>query len=151
MKGLNFQAPGTFIVEHFNIWEIRTKLKCLLNLSVATTATTVTRAGWTGKLPSQGSAASLLERRHQPGPGLREFRSGPPTAGQTCSRKVPAVTTSALPHKAIGAQGSCPQLKAGWKRLLPSHRWMRWEIATSGHNKHREGKPRILREPAICG
>jgi len=36
-----------------------------------------------------------MERRHQPRPGLREFRPGQPTAGQTCSRKVPQVTTSA--------------------------------------------------------
>jgi len=30
-----------------------------------------------------------MERRHQPRPGLREFRPGQPTAGQTCSWKVP--------------------------------------------------------------
>jgi len=52
---------------------------------------------------------SPMERRHQPRPGLREFRPGQPTAGQTCPRKVPAVTTSAFPYNATEAQGSCPQ------------------------------------------
>jgi len=66
-----------------------------------------------------------------------------------CSRKVPAVTTSALPHNATEAQSSCPQrsgealeLLQGWlEALLPSHRWMRWEISTSGHIKYWEGIP----------
>ena len=44
------------------------------------------------------SFSSPMERRHQPGPGLREFRSGQPIAEQTCSRNVPVVTTSALSH-----------------------------------------------------
>ena len=52
---------------------------------------------------------SPMERRHQLRPGLREFRPGQPTAGQTYSRKVPEVTTSAFPHNAAEAQGSCPQ------------------------------------------
>ena len=50
-----------------------------------------------------------MERRHQAGPGLREFRLGQLTAGQTCSRKVTAVTTSVYPHNATETQGSCPQ------------------------------------------
>jgi len=50
-----------------------------------------------------------MERRHQPRPGLREFRPGQPTAGQACPRKVPAVTISALLHNATKIQGSCPQ------------------------------------------
>ena len=114
-----------------------------------------------------------MERRHQPGPGLREFRPGQPTAGQTCSRKVPAVTTSkvpavssrkvpavttsALPHNATKIQGSCPQrscealeISQGWlEALLPSHRWIRWEIATSGNIKYWEGIPGFLREFTI--
>ena len=47
-----------------------------------------------------------MERWHQPRP---EFRPEQPTAGQTCPRKVPAVTTSAFLHNATEAQGSCPQ------------------------------------------
>ena len=50
-----------------------------------------------------------MERRQQPRPGLCEFRPGQPTAGQTCSRKVPEVTTSAFPHNATEARGSSPQ------------------------------------------
>jgi len=100
-----------------------------------------------------------MERRHQPGPGLREFGPGQPTAGQTCPWKVPQVTTSALPHNATKTQGSCPQrssealeLSQGWlEALLPSHRWIRWEIATSGHIKHWDGITRFLREPTFCG
>jgi len=73
---------------------------------------------------------SPLERRHQPRPGLRGPRAGQPTAGQTCPRKVPAVTTSVLPHNATKIQGSCPQrsgealgLSQGRvEALLPSHR-----------------------------
>jgi len=73
---------------------------------------------------------SPLERRHQPRPGLREPRPGPPTDGQTCPRKVPAVTTSDLPHNATKIKGSCPQrpgealeLSQGrLEALLPSHR-----------------------------
>jgi len=90
-----------------------------------------------------------MERRHHPGPGFREFRPGQPTAGQTCSWKVPAVTTSAFPHNRTKTQGSCPQwsgealeLSQGWLvALLPSRRWIRWEIATSGHIKHWQGIP----------
>jgi len=91
---------------------------------------------------------------------LSEFRPGQPTAGQTCSRKVPVVTTSALPHNATKTQGSCPQrpgeealeLSQGWlEALLPSHRWIRWEIVTSGHIKHWGSIPGFLREPTICG
>ena len=61
---------------------------------------------------------SLLERRHQPSPGLHEFRPGQPTAEQTCPRKVPAVTTSALPHSATKIQGSCPQRSGEALELL---------------------------------
>jgi len=100
-----------------------------------------------------------MERRNQPRPGLRELRPGQPTAGQTCSWKVFEVTTSAFPHNATEAQGSCPQrsgealeLPQGWlETLLPSHRWIRWEIATSGHIKHWGRIPRFLRGPTICG
>ena len=54
----------------------------------------------------------------------------PSTAGQTCPRKIPAVTTSALPHNTTKIQGSCPQqsgealeLSQGQvEALLPSHR-----------------------------
>jgi len=99
-----------------------------------------------------------MERRHQPRPGLREFQPGQLTARQTCSRKVPEVTISAFPHNATEAQGSCPQpsgealeLSQGWlEALLPSHRWIRWEIATYGHIKYWEGIRGFLREPTIC-
>jgi len=74
-----------------------------------------------------------MERRYQPGPGLREFRPGQPTAEHTCSRKVPALTTSVLSHHAIKIQGSSPQrsgealeLSQGWlEALLLSHRLIR--------------------------
>ena len=83
---------------------------------------------WTVVQPKGNSQFLLspLERRHQPRPGLREFRPGQPTAGQTCPKKVPMVTTSALPHNATKTQGSCPQWsgealelsrKANWKRF----------------------------------
>jgi len=44
---------------------------------------------------SKGNSQLLspIERRQQPRPGLREFRPG-----QTCPRKVPAVSTSAFPQ-----------------------------------------------------
>ena len=99
-----------------------------------------------------------MERRYQPRPGLREFRPGQPTDGQTCSWKVPAVTPSTFPHNATEAQLSCPQRSGEalelsqslLEALLPSHRSIRWEIATSGHIKHWEGLPGFLRELAIC-
>jgi len=47
-----------------------------------------------------------MERRHQSGPGLRECQPEQPTAGQTCSRKVLAVTTPTLPHNTTEAQRS---------------------------------------------
>jgi len=55
---------------------------------------------WTAVWPKGSSQFlfSLMQRRHKPGPGLCEFRPEQPTAGQTCSKNVPAVTTSALPH-----------------------------------------------------
>ena len=73
--------------------------------------------------------------------------------------KVPAVTTSAHPHNATKIQGSCPQrygealeLSQGrLEALLPSHRWIRWEIATSGHTRCWEGIPGFLQEPTFCG
>ena len=94
----------------------------------------------------------------QPGPDLREFRPGQATAGQTCSWKVPAVTTAVLPHTVTETQGSCPQrsgeaseLPQGWlEALLPSHRWIRWEIAISEQIKYWEGMPGFLREPTFC-
>jgi len=100
-----------------------------------------------------------LERRHQPIPGLHELRPRQPTAGQTCPRKVPAVTTSALPHNATKIQGSCPQrsgealelFQGRLEALLPSHRWIRQEIATSGHTRYWEGIPGFLRELTFCG
>jgi len=109
-----------------------------------------------GSLPPGNCLTSHLERTTEPRSG--QFRPGQPTTGQTCSWKVPAVTTSTLPHNATEAQGSCPQrsgealeLWQGWlEALLPSHRWIRWEIATSGHIKHWEGIPGFLREPTIC-
>ena len=82
---------------------------------------------WTVVQPKWNSQFLLspLERRHQPRPGLREPRPGQPTAGQTCPRKVPAVTTSALPHNATKIQGSCRQrsgealeLSQGWLEAL---------------------------------
>ena len=116
---------------------------------------------WTAVWPKANSQFLLspMERRHQPVPGFREFRPGQPTAGRMCSRKVPEVTTSAFPHNATEAQGSCPQrssevleLSQGWlEALLPSHRWIRWEIATSGRIKHWGGIPGFLREPTLCG
>jgi len=99
---------------------------------------------------------SPMERRHQPGLNFCECWPGQPTAGQACSRKVHAITAPTLPHKATDAQSSCLQRKAlelsqSWlKALLPSHSWIRWEIATSGYNKHREVIPRILWERAFC-
>ena len=38
--------------------------------------------------------------------------------------------------------------KADWKR---SHSWLRWEIATSGHIKHRKGIARFLQDPDVRG
>jgi len=78
----------------------------------------------------QPASSLAVGSRHQPRPGLREFRPGQPTAGQTCPRKVPAVTTAALPRNATMIQGSCPQrsgeaLELSQGRLeafLPSHR-----------------------------
>ena len=90
-----------------------------------------------GSLPPGNCLTSHLERTTEPRSG--QFRPGQPTTGQTCSWKVPAVTTSALPHNATKIQGSCPQrsgealeLSQGrLEALLPSHRWIRREIATS--------------------
>ena len=45
-------------------------------------------------------------------------------------------------------------LKADWiceKALLPSHKWIRWEIATSRHIKYWEGIPGFSRELYFCG
>ena len=87
----------------------------------------------------KGSSQFLLspmERRHPPAPGLCECWPGQPTA----------------PHNnATEVQSSCLQrsrneleLSQDWlKALLPSHRWIGWEIATSRYNKHREGRLRI--------
>ena len=116
---------------------------------------------WTVVQPKGNSQLLLssLERRHQPRPGLREFRPGQPTAGQTCPRKVLPVTTSALPRNATKIQGSCPQRSGEalalpqdrLEVLLPSHRWIRREIATTGHTGYWEGIPGFLREPTFCG
>ena len=87
---------------------------------------------WTVARPYGNSQFFLspMERRHQPGPGPHEFRPGHLTAGQTCSRKVPAVTKSALLHNATKTPGSCPQRsgealeisQGRLKALLPSCR-----------------------------
>ena len=66
-----------------------------------------------------------MERRHQHRSGFRDSQPGQPTAGQTCPRKVPAVTTSALPHNAkrfkVPAQNNPVKIwkfrKADWKRF----------------------------------
>ena len=84
---------------------------------------------------------------------------GQDNVGQTCYRKVPAVTTPGLPHNSTVTQGSCPrrsgealELSQGWlEELLPSNRWIRWKIATYGYFKYWEGVPVFLREPTIRG
>jgi len=65
-----------------------------------------------------------MERRHQPGLGLREFRPGQPTAGQTCSRKALAATTLVLitpPRLKVPAHSDPVRRwnfrKADWKRF----------------------------------
>jgi len=71
----------------------------------------------------------------------------------------PLVTTSALPHNATKNKCSCPQrsgerLELSQGRLeaiFPPHRWVRPEIATSGHTRRWEDMPRFYREAAICG
>ena len=76
---------------------------------------------------------------------------------RTCPRKVPAVTTSALPQNTTKIQGSCPQrssealeLSQGrLEALLPSHKSICQEIATSGHTRHWEGISGFLREPTF--
>ena len=78
---------------------------------------------------------------------------------QACCRKVDTVTTSALHHNATKTLGSCPQrssealeLLQGWLEvLLPSHKLICWDIASSGHIKYWEGIPGYLRELTICG
>ena len=66
-----------------------------------------------------------MERRHQPGPSLRESRPGQPTDWQTYSRKVPAVTTTTVSHHTTETQSSClavirwsVKLLQGWVELL---------------------------------
>ena len=68
-----------------------------------------------------------MECRYQPGPGLREFRPGQTTAGQTCSRKDPAVTISIItpPRHEVPAHSDPVKYwnfrKADWKRFcLPA-------------------------------
>ena len=107
----------------------------------------------------QPVSSAPLERWYQPIPGLREPRPGQPTVWQTCPRKVLVVITSALPQNATKIQGSGPQrssealeLSQGrLEALLPSHRWIRQKIATSGHTRFWEGIPGFLREPIFCG
>ena len=55
------------------------------------------------------SLFSLMEPRHQPGPGFREFRPRQTTARQAYSRNVPAVTltTPTFSHCGTTAQSSC--------------------------------------------
>ena len=99
---------------------------CMLATSTANTSTGATakylltvEPGLLGNSQQHWAAAwpigssqfllSPMERQHQPGFGLRECRPGQPIAEQTCSRNVPAVTTTALCHNAIETQRSCPQ------------------------------------------
>jgi len=78
-----------------------------------------------------------------------------PTVWQTCSKKFLAVTTLILFHNATKPHSSCllrsgeeMELSQGWLEwLLTSHRWIRWEIASSGHIKYWEGIPGFLQEP----
>ena len=64
-----------------------------------------------------------MQRRHQPGPGLRKFRPGQPTVRQTCPWKVPAVRPSLItPPRLKFPALSDPEKgwnfgKAGWKRF----------------------------------
>jgi len=76
---------------------------------------------------------SPMERRHQPGSGLREPSRVKPTAWQTCSRKVRAVTTSNLPHNATDLKVPAYSdpvkrwnfRKADWKRFcLRTGEWV---------------------------
>jgi len=69
---------------------------------------------------------SLLECRQQPRAGLREHRPEQLTDGQTCPRKIPAVTTSALitaPRFKVPAHSDPVKRwnfrKADWKRFCP--------------------------------
>ena len=48
-----------------------------------------------------------MEHRHQPRHGLRECQPWQPTAWQSFSKKVPAVTTLILPCNATEPQDSC--------------------------------------------
>jgi len=75
-----------------------------------------------------------------------------------CSRNVSVVAKPTLSHNAPESKKSCPQwsgealeLPQSWlEALLPSYRRINEEIATSGHNKYREGIPATTRDPAIC-
>ena len=58
-----------------------------------------------------------MDCRHQARPGLGEFRPGQLTAGQTCSRKAPAITTLALTHNVTKTQ-----------KFLPTA--IRWSVGT---------------------
>ena len=88
-----------------------------------------------------------MERRYQPGLGLRECWPWQPTAWQMCFGIVFLVTTPILTHNAAEAQDSFLHRSSealehpkGWlESLLPPYRWIRWNITTSRHNKHREG------------
>ena len=78
---------------------------------------------WTVVQP-QGNSQFLfspLECWHQPRLGLHEFQPEQPTAGQTCPRKVPVVTMSALPHNGTKIQGSCPQQSGEALELSQGH------------------------------
>ena len=111
--------------------------------TVVTTKHLLTVRAWTPGQHPTALDCCMTQRKQQvspltdgtlapTGPGLREFRPGQLTAGQTCSRKVPAVTTTALPHNTTKTQGACPQrsgealeLSQGWLEALPtSHRWI---------------------------
>jgi len=57
-----------------------------------------------------------MEHRHQPRHGLRECQPWQPTAWQSFSKKVPAVTTLTLPCNATEPQDSCLHRSVkGWK------------------------------------
>jgi len=88
-----------------------------------------------------------------------ECRPWQPTAFHMHSRKVPLLTTLTLSCKTNEVQDSCLQRSGEALELLHPwmigvaiafYSWIRWEIATSVHNKHWEGIPGTLLGPVIC-
>ena len=86
---------------------------------------------------------SLMETRHELGRGFCECWPGQPTAGQSCSRKVPTVTAPTLLHDAIDARSSCPQRsckaldlsQADWKPfcLITGESVYRLQLSNASH------------------